>query len=85
MSTSYLSLYDLTTAKRHLQGEWAQMLQRHRRRPPSHTDSYTDGFWDGRLWAAARVLKALGDDPGLRSLVLESLEIEANEAARHSV
>lgn len=65
---------ELDGARRTLRTEWERKTGRY---DLSATDGYTDGFWDGRLWAAARLVSAF---PELdRARVIELLNIYARE------
>lgn len=55
MQTSHM---ELDEARRTLRTAWEQRTRSYRL---SATDGYTDGFWDGRLWAAARLLEAFSE------------------------
>lgn len=63
-------------AKHHLRTQWLGIIAPY---TPSITDAFTDGFWEGRLWAAAKLI-ALA--PELRDQVIEALELHENEVAR---
>lgn len=66
---------NLDTGRRTLRTAWERKTSRY---GLSATDGYTDGFWDGRLWAAARLLTAF---PELdRDAVIKELEIYEREA-----
>jgi hypothetical protein len=66
---------ELDDAKREAQTAWGYRTSSY---SLSRSDSFTDGFWDGRLWAAARLLKAF---PELdRDRVIELLSIYEREA-----
>jgi len=46
-------------------------------RKVSMTDGYTDGFYDGVRWAAARGIDAAGYD--IREIVLETFELTEDD------
>jgi len=72
MQTAHMELSD---AKRAHQTEWGRRTSSY---SLSCSDSFTDGFWEGRLWAAARLLKAF---PELdKDRVIELLSIYEREA-----
>jgi hypothetical protein len=66
---------ELEDAKRVHQTEWGYKTSKY---SLSRSDSFTDGFWAGRLWAAGRLLEAFS---GLdRDRVVELLSIYPREA-----
>lgn len=66
---------ELDEGRRTLRSAWEQRTGSYRL---SATDGYTDGFWDGRLWAATRLREAF---PELdRARVIELLGIYEREA-----
>jgi len=72
MQTSHM---ELDEARRTLRTDWERRTGSYRL---SATDGYTDGFWDGRLWAAARLLAAFSELD--RDRVVELLGIYPREA-----
>ena len=68
---------ELEDAKRSLRKLWAPKVARY---DLSRSDSFTDGFWDGRLWAAARLLDAFPDLD--RARVIELLNIYERETKK---
>jgi hypothetical protein len=67
---------ELSRAKHAMRSKWEPKISRY---GLSKTDCYTDGFWDGRLWAAARLLKLIPGDK--RAAALALLEIAETERA----
>ena len=72
MQTAHMELED---AKRAHSTEWRRMTSSY---SLSRSDSFTDGFWAGRLWAAARLLEAFSDLD--RDRVVELLGLYPREA-----
>lgn len=70
----------LSEARLRLREVWRAELGH---REVSQTDAYTDGFYDGRLWAGAKLMEQLGHLYINR--VLDALEISDREAVRHSL
>lgn len=71
---------EISEAKGAHSREWAPKVSKYNL---SCSDSFTDGFWAGRLWAAARVLKAC---PELdRARVIELLSIYDREAKAEGI
>lgn len=71
---------DLDMGRRTLRTAWERQTGKY---DLSATDGYTDGFWDGRLWAAARLLEGV---PGLdRGLVIELLGLYPREVQEHGL
>ena len=54
-----LAQKDLDEAKRQLHAAWAPHRDMYSLDPD---DAFTDGFWDGRLWALARLLHLISED-----------------------
>jgi hypothetical protein len=66
---------ELDEARRTFRATWTRRTRSYNL---SATDSYTDGFWDGRLWAAARLVKTFSELD--RARVIELLGIYDREA-----
>ena len=66
---------ELDDAKGAHSREWSRATSKY---SLSRSDSFTDGFWAGRLWAAARLLEAFSELD--RDRVVELLGIYGREA-----
>jgi hypothetical protein len=69
-----LAQKSLTAAKHAQHSAWAQRRDAYDLGPD---DAFTDGFWDGRVWALARVLHLIPEDQ--REAAATLLEIYPRE------